>query len=127
MDTVKICALGILVTVILAVVRQWNPSFDLPMKLAAALLFAGILFGIARPLIAYFRSMIGETAAAPYSTILMGALGVAVLTETIGTICRECRENAVAGYVELAGRLEILLLSLPLIEEILKSVRGMLG
>ncbi len=127
MDTVKICALGILVTVILAVVRQWNPSFDLPMKLAAALLFVGILFGIARPLIAYFRSMIDETAAAPYSTILMGALGVAVLTETIGTICRECRENAVAGYVELAGRLEILLLSLPLVEEILKCVRGMLG
>lgn len=127
MDTVKICALGILVTVILVVVRQWNPSFDLPMKLAVALLFSGILFGIARPLIAYFRSMIDETAAAPYSTILMGALGVAVLTETIGTICRECRENAVAGYVELAGRLEILLLSLPLIEEILKSVRGMLG
>lgn len=126
MDTVKLCAAALLITVILMVVKQWNPSFELPMKLSVVVVFSGLVFGMAMPLIRYCRSLIEESTAAPYLGILMTALGVAVICETVGTVCRECRENTVAGYIELAGRLEILVLCLPLMEEILESVRGLL-
>ena len=48
---------------------------------------------------------------------------VAVLTHICGEICRSCGENAAAAGVELGGKAEILLLSLPLIRKIL-SVAG---
>ena len=127
MDTAEICAAGLAVTLLMALVRQWNPAFDLPMKLSAAILFITVLLGLASPLLTYVRGLMEVTAVKPYAEILLRALGVAILCEIAGGICRECKETAVASFVEMAGRLEILILCLPLMEEILESVKGLLS
>ena len=127
MDTVKICAAGLLVTLVLVVVQKWNPSFELPMKLSVAALFVGVIFSLASPFVSYARGLLETSSASPYAELVMRALGIAVLTETVGGICRECKENTVASYLEMAGRLEILILCLPLMEEILESVKGLLS
>ena len=127
MDTARLCAAGLCVTLVLVLLRSWNPSFELPMKLSAAILFVGLLLGLARPLISYVSSLLSSSAAAPYAEILLRALGVTILTETVSGICRECKETSVASYLEIAGRLEILILCLPLMEEILESVKGLLS
>lgn len=127
MDTARLCAAGLVVTLVLVLLRSWNPSFELPMKLSAAILFVGLLLGLSRPLISYVSSLLSSSAAAPYAEILLRALGVAILTETVSGICRECKETSVASYLEIAGRLEILILCLPLMEEILESVKGLLS
>ena len=127
MDTVKLCAVGILITVISVVLEKWNPQFELPVKLSAAVICIGIVLSLALPLITYVSGLLRESAASPYATLVMRALGVAVLTETVGGICRECKETTVASYLEMAGRLEILVLCLPLMEEILQSVKGLLS
>ena len=127
MDTVKLCAVGILVTVISVVLQRWNPQFELPLKLSSAILFIGLVLSLAVPLISYVSGLMRETAASPYATLVMRALGVAVLSETVGGICRECKETSVASYVEMAGRLEILILCLPLMEEIMETVKGLLS
>jgi stage III sporulation protein AD len=127
MDTVKLCAVGILVTVVSVVLQRWNPQFELPLKLSSAILFIGLVLSLAVPLVTYVSGLMHETAASSYATLVMRALGVAVLSETVGGICRECKETSVASYIEMAGRLEILILCLPLIEEILEHVKGLLS
>lgn len=127
MDTAEICAAGIAVTLLMALMRQWNPGFDLPMKLSAAILFITVLLGLASPLLSYVRGLMEATAVGPYAEILLRALGVALLSEIAGGICRECKETTVGSFVEMAGRLEILILCLPLMEEILESVKGLLS
>ena len=127
MDTVKLCAVGILVTVVSVVLQRWNPQFELPLKLSSAILFIGLVLSLAVPLVTYVSGLMHETAASPYATLVMRALGVAVISETVGGICRECKETSVASYIEMAGRLEILILCLPLIEEILEHVKGLLS
>lgn len=127
MDTAEICAAGIAVTLLMALMRQWNPGFDLPMKLSAAILFITVLLGLASPLLSYVRGLMEATAIKPYAELLLRALGVALLSEIAGGICRECKETTVGSFVEMAGRLEILILCLPLMEEILESVKGLLS
>ena len=102
-------------------------DFEVPMKLASAVVFFGLILGIARPLMVYVRQMLGEGAISEYAELLLGALGIAVLTGICADICRECRETSIASYVEIAGRLEILLLCVPLIRDILASVSQLLG
>ena len=50
MDTWKICGMALICLVAFAVVRQWGRDFEVPMKLAAAVVFLGILLGMAIPL-----------------------------------------------------------------------------
>ena len=97
------------------------------MKLAAAVVFLGILLGMAVPLLSWMREMLSAGAVGEYAELLMGALGIAVMTGVCADLCRECREPTVASYVEMAGRLEILILTIPLIKEILGTVGQLPG
>ena len=127
MDTWKICGLALLCLVSFSVVRQWGRDFEVPMKLAAAVVFLGILLGMAIPLISWIREMLSVSAVSEYAELLLGALGIAVVTGVCADLCRDCREPTVASYVETAGRLEILILSIPLIREILDAVGQLPG
>ena len=127
MDTWKICGLALICLVSFSVVRQWGRDFEVPMKLAAAVVFLGILLGMAIPLVSWMREMLSVGVVSEYAELLLGALGIAVVTGVCADLCRECREPTVASYVEMAGRLEILILSVPLIKEILDAVRQLPG
>ena len=127
MDTWKICGLALICLVSFSVVRQWGRDFEVPMKLAAAVVFLGILLGMAIPLVSWMREMLSVGVVSEYAELLLGALGIAVVTGVCADLCRECREPTVASYVEMAGRLEILILSVPLIKEILEAVRQLPG
>ena len=127
MDTWRICGLALLCVVVFSVVRGMGRDFEVPMKLASAVVFLGLIVGLARPLLVYLRQMLAEGAVSEYAELLVGALGVAMLTGSCADLCRECREAGIASYVEMAGRLEILLLCIPLIRDILSAVSGLLG
>lgn len=126
MEFLKLCGAAILVTVIFCFVRTWNPSFDIALKLSSAVFFLGVILYAARPLLETLVTMTAGSAMAEHGGILLSAIGVAILTQTVSEICRDCKEGAVAGYVELAGRIEILLLCLPLLAEILGVVEDLL-
>ena len=119
--------MALLCVVVFSVVRGMGRDFEIPMKLTSAVVFLGIIVSLSRPLMLYLRKMLAEGAVSEYAEILMGALGVAMLTGICADLCRECRETGIASYVEMAGRLEILLLCVPLIQDILAAVSGLLG
>lgn len=58
-----------------------------------------------------------------YTKTLAKALGVSLLCEWSGDICKDLGERTLASRIELAGKAEILVLSLPLIAELLETAR----
>ena len=54
-----------------------------------------------------------------YADVMLRALGVALLTRICTDVCKDTGQSAVAGGVELAGKLVILMLCLPMIREII--------
>lgn len=127
METWKFCGLALVAVIAFAVVRHMGRDFEIPMKLTAAVVFGGLLITMAVPLVRWIRENLVGGNAERYTDILLGALGIALMTGICADICRDCREPSIAGYVEMAGRLEILLLCLPLIAEILETVSGLLA
>ena len=66
-------------------------------------------------------------AAAAYLEILWKALGICYITGIAGDLCQDCGESALAKTVELWGRLSLVLLSLPLLETLLRTVTEVLS
>ena len=58
-------------------------------------------------------------------TILKG-LGIVILTQISADICRDSGECTLAGHVETVGKLELLLLCIPLIWEIFATAETLL-
>jgi stage III sporulation protein AD len=126
--TLRICCLAVLLLVLSLILRQWRAELLPFVRIAAVLAFATLLIGTLTPIVGYLRELT-EQASIPseHTSLLLKSLGLALLTQLCGEICRECGENTIADGVELIGKAEILLLSLPLIGEILSLTRELLS
>ncbi len=128
MSTLKLCSFALLGVCAALVVKQWKGDLLPLLRLAITLGIGTVLFSAATPLFAYVKRLLEESGLGSlYVEILFKALGIALLTSVCANICRECGESSAAAGVELAGKLEILLLSLPLINEILEVAQGLLA
>lgn len=127
MDSWQISGVALLCVIAAVIIKQLRAEFALPVKLAGSVLLLGIVAAIAVPLFSYLNRLIASSALSKYAEILIKALGIAWLTHITAEICRDCGENSVASYVELAGKLEILMLSLPLITSILETASQILN
>lgn len=58
--------------------------------------------------------------------VMLRAVGVAMLAEFGQQLCRDAGESALAGRVELAGRVTMMTLALPLLEKLIDELGTML-
>lgn len=126
----KVGGLVLVCLVVLLVLRQIRPEWGTLVRLAAAVVAAGFILTMVSSVLSLVEelSSISE-GAMPSDTwgILLKALGVAFLSEVAASVCRDSGESGLAGWVEMAGRVEILLLSFPLIRTVLDTVSDLLG
>ena len=71
------------------------------------------------PVFSTLQDLLG-TAALPeeYGQVLFKALGICLLTQLAADACKDAGESALAAKAELAGKLFLLMLALPLFEKI---------
>ena len=126
----KVGGLALVCLVALLVLRQVKPEWGAFVRMAAAVAAAGFILTALSGVLALVEdlsSISGEALPADTWGSLLRALGVAFLTEIAASICRDSGEGGLAGWVEMAGRVEILLLSFPLIRTVLSTVSDLLG
>lgn len=108
--------------VALVVIRHWKPEWAPLLRMASTVVFFGIILSVAAELLSAVSGLCGDTLPEAQWSILLKALGIAFLTELTAGICRDSGEATLATWVETAGKLEILLLSLPLIRSVISLV-----
>ena len=122
MDSVSVCAAAILCAVAATCIRTLRPEFSAVLRLAFCVLFGFWMVSAMGPLVSRLRGWMDGIVASDYAGLLFKALGIATLTHITAELCRDCGESTVAGGVETLGKLEILLLCLPLIGEVMDTV-----
>lgn len=115
--------------VALLMLRQYKPEWAAFIRVAVTAVAVGMLLLPAGTVLAYVTELTEGTEALDGETweILLKALGIAFITETAASICRDSGEGTLASWVETAGKLEILLLSFPLIRTVMDTVTELLG
>ncbi len=61
-----------------------------------------------------------------YVTVIFKALGICWQTQFGSDICRDCGESAIASAAEVFGKIQLVILSLPLFENLIDIVTGIL-
>ncbi|MBO5510763.1 MAG: stage III sporulation protein AD [Clostridia bacterium] len=113
----------------LLILRAYKPEWAAFLRIAVTLVSLGLVISMAATAVSYVTDLTAATGALDGEawTILLKALGLAFLTETAASVCRDSGEAGLATWVETAGKLEILLLSFPLISTVLDTVAALLG
>ena len=127
MDVLKLCMLAVLGVCAALTLKQWKSDLLPLLRVALVVLFGLAAVNRLAPAVSYLTGLGEQAGVNTYLQTLLRALGIALLTQYAAEICRECGESAAANGVELAGKLEILLLCLPLIDEILSLADRLLA
>ena len=61
-----------------------------------------------------------------YLKILFKGLGICYVTQLACDFCKDCGENSLAGQAELAGKISLLIISLPLFNALIEIIKTLL-
>lgn len=113
-------AAGLVGTVLALILGQYRPEFRMLVTAAVTLLLMAMVLEQLSPVLEQLRNTMELTGlTGDYAAILFKAVGICLLTQLAGDVCRDSGESSIASKIELAGRAAILLTAMPLIQEVL--------
>ncbi|MCL2693944.1 MAG: stage III sporulation protein AC/AD protein family [Oscillospiraceae bacterium] len=128
MNIIAIVGLGIVAAVLSVILRQQNREFGIYIPLIAGTLILAAAVTAMRPAIDTVRNLIESTGMNNiYGQTLLKALAICYLTQLTADACKDAGETAIAGKVELAGKIAVVLLSLPLFNSLVQLITGLIG
>ena len=116
---IKLCGIAVCAVIFILIIKQIRPEFAPVMTISTSIILLGASLILMQPFIDFIGNTINNTAYGMYMPVLLKALGIGLTAQTAADICRDSGESAIAAKVELIGKLEIMLISLPLIESII--------
>ncbi len=110
------------------VLRAQRPELAVCLSLAAGALVVILILGQLAPLAAAVRRMLQRgDFSADWLEVVLKAAGVCLVTQLAADTCKDAGETALASKAELVGRILLLLMTVPLFEQILTLVTGVLN
>ena len=62
----------------------------------------------------------------PYISLMLKVLGISLISQLVSDLCRDSGESALASQAEIAGKIIILVVALPLFESVIEIITGLL-
>lgn len=128
MEVMAMCGVAVVAAIFAVTLKKHNPEYSMVISLCAGVLMLYLLLTRVTPAVNQIKTLLSATGlSSDYGVILFKALGICFLTQFAADSCRDAGESALASKVELAGRLAIVVLALPLLEEVAKLVTSLAG
>ena len=123
MDMVQVVGIGMTAVLLILVVRRSHPELAVQITIVVAGIVFFLVLDKLRMIIDLFTEMarragIGEM----YLVILLKMIGISYLVEFGVQVCRDAGEGAIASKVELAGKVMILVMAVPIIAFALDTI-----
>ena len=123
---IKIAAVGVAAVLFAMQLREMKPQYGMYMVFGAGLLIFFYAFSRLEGIIDAVDQLkeyvtIEET----YIQILLKMLGISYLSEFAAALCKDSGYSSLAGQIELFGKLSILLVSMPVVLSLLKTLGQM--
>lgn len=122
MNMTTICATAIITAIICVMIKRYSPETSVMLSICAgAIIFMLILSQLAA-IASHIEELFSSTGLPiEYIRILFKTLGICFLTEIASDTCRDAGESALAVKTEIAGKILILIIALPLFDEIITT------
>lgn len=123
MDIIKIIGIGIISLIIIIIIKQYRPEFALYVSIIAGIIMFFIVAEKFSGIINLLTSISNKTNLnSEFLKILIKITGIAILSEFAISICKDSGEVAIANKIDLAGKIIIISISIPIISSLLETV-----
>ena len=121
MDIIQISALGITGTLLSVILKKYRPEFSVLCGIVTGMIIFSQVVGYFREIFSLTGEMISAAGVSNrYFTVLVKITSVACIAEIASELCRDAGENAIAVKIEMAGKIIIMLIAMPVIKGFLE-------
>ena len=125
MEFLQLVGFALASLAVLTILKQYNPTYAVPAGIACCALLLVLSLRALTPLLSFVQRL------AAYSNgtdigIVFKAVAIAVLTQTTEDLCKEAGHIALAGRIEFAGKIAILLAAMPLFVSLADTILELL-
>ena len=127
MEIAKVIGIGIVGGILAVAVKKTNPELGMQVSIAAGVIVFCLVLGYLAQAVDFIRSFAEQYGALFKGTlVLLKVIGIAYLCEFGVQVLKDAGENALAVKVELAGKVIIFAVTLPLIGQFAQMVLELL-
>ncbi|MCC8196008.1 MAG: stage III sporulation AC/AD family protein [Ruminococcus sp.] len=127
MDILAIAALCIVTAIIAKTIQPTNQDIALVITIAGVAAVAFSIIGTISDVLYEVRNLAGiSEVSGSYISIVFRVLGICYVCEISSSCCRDCGEGALASVIDIAGRVAVSVICLPLIKSFIEAVESIL-
>lgn len=128
MNVIGIAGIAVCAAVVAAMLRRYHQEYATLLSIAAGVVILLEIFANVSPALGRIGTLLSSSGlSSDYALILLKTLGISFLVQFAADSCRDAGENALASKMELAGKIAIVVVSLPLFEKIAETATGLIG
>ena len=117
---------ALLAAFLVFLLRELRSALALPTRLAATVALVGGALVLYLPVVSRREALLELGGGGGYATPILRAVGIALITELAARFCHDLGETSIAEGLSLFGKMEILVLCLPLIDDVLEMAKELL-
>ncbi|OEF95510.1 stage III sporulation protein AD [Vulcanibacillus modesticaldus] len=123
MEIVQIVGLGLIVTLLTALLTDKSPQFSfLIIIFAEVIIFFFLIEKISDIILVLERLAVRANINMVYLETILKIIGIAYIAEFGAQITRDAGQGAIASKIELAGKILIMVMAVPIISVIIETV-----
>ena len=123
MNITQIIAFAFVATLMTLILKQYRPEFATMLSIIAGIVILFFVISKISLIIDLLENLIDSIGInKEFFVILLKITGIAYLIEFASNICKDAGENAIASKVELAGKVLIVTLSIPIISTLIETI-----
>lgn len=127
MDIMKIALIALVGVICTQVVKGFKPELAIYVVMAVVIIIFTMAVEKLMAVFAFLESIYGNiTYGKTFFPIIIKVLVVAYIADFTSQLCKDSGEGAIAGKVELAGKIIIFYLAIPILVAILQLINSVL-
>lgn len=123
MTIFKIVSFGIIAVILVMILKNQKPEIAIICVIASSLIMLIFVFDELKSVISLINSLIEKSSIdSTYIKIILKVIGISYLVEFGKDICKDAGESAIANKIEIAGKVIVVSISIPVIASLINIV-----
>lgn len=126
-EILKICAIAMVGIILITLIKTYRPEISTEMVICISIIILGAAAGSLKYAFTYMENLYGQLSyGKEYFPVIIKVLAIAYITEFTSSLCEDSGQKSIGTKVELAGKLAIFFVAVPVFTSLLNLLNNLI-
>lgn len=128
MHVIGFVGIALIAALLSIILKKYNPEYSIMISIVTGIFLIAKVFSYLMFIIGNVKGLITASGlSSEYAIIMFKCLGICFLTQFSADSCIDAGESALASKIEFIGKIAVILIAMPLFEELINVVNKLIG